>query len=136
MKSVKSLFALSAAALVVAAPIAHAAPGDTYTSAVFNDVTFSFHQDTATQLTFTISGALPSSLDSTSTWFGAQKLGAFDLKDLGISKPNRRKEAILASTLRTASSSSTVLSVGCTVSTGNLIDYRCQRMMTVTSTRV
>jgi hypothetical protein len=85
MKSVKSLLALSAAALAVAAPMAHADTGDTYMSAVFNDVTFTFHQDSATQLTFTIAGALTSSTDPTSTWFGAQKLGAFNLKDLGIS---------------------------------------------------
>ena len=85
MKLVKSLLAISAAALAVAAPMAHAGVGDTYTSASFGDVTFTFHQDTATQLTFTISGALTASMDIHSTWYQAQKIGAFDLKDLGIS---------------------------------------------------
>jgi hypothetical protein len=85
MKSVKSLLALGAGALAIAAPLAQAAVGDTYTSASFGDVTFTFHQDTTTQLTFTISGALTASQDINSTWYQAQKIGAFDLKDLGIS---------------------------------------------------
>ena len=84
MKSIKSLFAASAIALAIAAPAAHAGIGDVYQSGVFNGVTFTFTQTSATDLTFNIAGALTSSQTAGSTWFGAQYLGAFDLKDLGI----------------------------------------------------
>jgi len=51
MKSIKSLFALSAVALAIAAPAAHAAVGDVY-SATFQGITFTFTEVTTKELTF------------------------------------------------------------------------------------
>ena len=79
MKSIKSLFALSAVALAVAAPVAQAAIGDTYQS-TFQGVTFTFHEVDATTLTFELAGSKPLAPD----WNTANYLAAFDLKDVGL----------------------------------------------------
>lgn len=77
MKSIKSLLALSAVALAVAAPVAQAGIGDTYQSS-FQGATFTFFQSTATHLQFTITGSNP----LTGDWATAGALASFDLKDL------------------------------------------------------
>ena len=78
MKSLKSLFAISAAAMAIsAAPAALALP--TY-SATFQNVTFTFVQTDADTLTFDILNAD----NATTDWDTAAFLAAFDLKDLGL----------------------------------------------------
>ena len=77
MKSIKSLFAMSAVALAAAAAPTYAAIGDSY-SALFQGITFTFNQTDANTLTFELSGT------PTGDWSTAQYLAAFDLKDLGV----------------------------------------------------
>jgi hypothetical protein len=77
MKSLKTLFAMTAVALAAIAPSAHGAVGDSY-SALFQGVTFTFTETDPNTLTFELAGT-PSG-----DWSTAQYLAAFDLKDLGI----------------------------------------------------
>ena len=79
MKSLKSLFALSAVALAVAAPVAQAAVGDVYSS-TFQGVTFTFTEVDSHTLTFELAGTKPLAPD----WTNANFLAAFDIKDVGL----------------------------------------------------
>jgi hypothetical protein len=74
MKTNKPLAIMFATALSVAAPLANA----NYMSDPFQGLTFTFDQQSSTQLSFNITGT-PSG-----DWADAHFLKAFDLKDLGV----------------------------------------------------
>jgi hypothetical protein len=79
MKLFKALFAASALALAISAPVA-AAPGDTY-SDTFQGVTFNITEVDSNTFTFQILNALTG---ATPDWDDAEFLGGFDFKNMGV----------------------------------------------------